>query len=276
MRAFDGLVAGLLALALAPAVVDMAAIWASVDYYAHGFLVAPVALGVAWLARGELATLTASRDFRALLLLGTALALYAVGVVTGSVLLEGLACPLAVAGAVWLLRGPAWLRALAFPIAYLVFMIPLPAPWVAPLITRLQLFVSETAVSILHDLAFPVLREGNVIVVPDGALFVAEACSGITSIITLLPIAVLLAYFTQRGLARRVVLAALVIPFAMLGNLARVLFTVAMAVKVGTDAATEGTLHQAAGIISYGVACGALLAADALLRRTASDGAANA
>lgn len=254
----------------APAVANMVPIWSNVDYFAHGFLVPFVALAVALGSRAELAELPRRQDARGLIPLLAALGLYAVGILTGGVPLQGVALVIAVAGVVLFLRGFAWLRALAFPIAYLGFMVPLPPDWIAPLVTDLQVLVTDAAVGISHLLALPVARDGNVILVPGGSLFVAEACSGITSVITLLPIAVLLARFTQTGVWRRVVLVALVVPFAMLGNLSRVLFTVIASIQFGIERATEGALHTFAGVVTYGVACGALLVADKLLRRYAA------
>jgi exosortase len=197
-----------------------------------------------------------------------ALVLYAVGSAGGLLGLQGLALVAAVAAAVLWLRGPAWLRILAFPTAYLLFMVPLPEPWIAPVIVKLRLFVTSAAVAVLHAAGMPVLREGNVLLLPGGeSLFVADACSGVTSLITLLPLGVLVAYLTERQLWRRLVLVASVLPIAMLFNLLRVLGTVVAAQSVGAERATSGGIHEAAGLLTYAVGCGALIGVGALLRR---------
>ncbi len=255
------------ALAFAPAVANMVPIWNEVDYFAHGFLVGPVAFAVAFSKRASLLDESSSRDVRGFVLLAMALGLYAVGLLADGIPVQGLALVFAVAGTVLYLRGPGWLRILAFPIGYLAFMIPLPPEWIAPLVSELQVWVTDVAVGISHWLALPIARDGNVILVPGGSLFVAEACSGITSVITLLPVAVLLGYFTQPTLGRRLLLAALIVPLAMLGNLARVLFTVVVATQAGIETATTGWLHDAAGLLTYTVACLGLIGADSAIRR---------
>jgi exosortase len=114
----------------------------------------------------------------------------------------------------------------------------------------------------------PVYREGNVISLPGGeSLFVAEACSGITSLLTLVSLSVLFAYLTERGLARRAVLVASVVPVALLGNLLRVLGTVLAARSYGMEAASRGDVHDAAGVLVYVLACLALIGVGSLMRR---------
>jgi exosortase len=113
-----------------------------------------------------------------------------------------------------------------------------------------------------------VVRQGNVLLLGSGeSLFVEEACSGITSIVTLLPLAVVLARFTLDPGWRRAALVALVVPIAMLGNLVRVIATVAAAGRWGAARATEGSLHESAGIITFAGACLLLIAIGVVLGR---------
>ena len=103
---------------------------------------------------------------------------------------------------------------------------------------------------------------------PNGdSLFVAEACSGVTSIVTLTPLAVLLGYLSLRRFGTRALLVAAVVPLAMAGNLARVMVTCALAARVGAERATEGWFHESAGLLTYAVACGLMLVVGAGLRR---------
>ena len=209
--------------------------------------------------------------YKTALLVALALGSYLVGVGTSLVALQGLSVVIALAGGVLYLRGPEWLRALRFPIAFTIFMVPIPEPWIAPLIARLQLIVSTGAVEVLQQAGFSIYRDGNVMVLPGGAsLFVAEACSGITSIITLLPLAVFLGYFTQCEFTRRALLVAAVIPIAMLGNGLRVIGTVVAARYWGADNVTQGSVHEMAGVAVYVVGCLALVALSAALPRAAS------
>jgi exosortase len=267
VRTSDWLFIGVIALVFTPAVLAMAEVWGRLDYYSHGYFIPLVALWAATSKRFVLAKLPAERDRRGLGVLAFALALNLAGMAASALWLEGLSVVLAVAGALLFTRGAAWLRTLTFPVGFLVFMIPLPYALVTPIITKLQLFVSTAAVSLLHEMGVSILREGNVLELPGGeSLFVAEACSGITSIITFLPLAVFLAYFTERTLARRAVLVALVVPVAMLGNLLRVVTIVLVARDYGVTAATEGPVHEAAGFLVYVLGCLLLIAVGRLMR----------
>lgn len=194
--------------------------------------------------------------------------LYLVGRLASIVSLQGLALVVCVAGAVYFARGRAWLRSLSFSIFYLIFMVPVPESLIVPFIARLQLFVSGAAIRIVHVMGLPVYRDGNVMHLPGGeSLFVAEACSGIMSILTLVPLAVFLAYFTQPNLARRFSLVVAVIPLAMLGNLIRVVGTIYVAQRFGSEIATGDAFHEWAGILTYVLGCFALLAVGGLMTR---------
>lgn len=260
MKPLDWTLLALLGFCFAPALFALAGVWSEVDYYSHGFLVPVVSAWVAWQGKPRAAALGREPDPRAGLLLAGVLALYVASLAVGSVSGQGLALVGAVASAVWWLGGRAWLRLFAFPLAYLLFMVPLPPPWLTPLIVRLQLFVSEAAVGLAHALAVPVSRAGNVIWLPEGeALFVAEACSGVTSVVTLTPLAVLLAYLVELPRTRAVALVAAVIPLAMAANLVRVVATVLAAHRFGTDAVTREPFHSVGGLAVYVLACLALL-----------------
>ena len=260
--------AGALALVFGPALAALAGVWSSVDYQSHGFLVPVVALWVAMREAPRRRRLSIGRDVRGAAVLAGALLLYGLGLGIGDVALQGLAVVVAVAGAVWFSRGLPWLRALAFPVGFLVFMVPAPPAWIGPTIVTLQLWVSRASVALLHAFGLAVARDGNVLRLPGGdALFVAEACSGVTSIVTLTPLAVLLGYLTLKRFGTRALLVAAVIPLAMAGTLARVVATCALAARIGADRATHGPLHEGAGLLTYGVACGLMLALGAGLRR---------
>ncbi len=251
----------LLALVFAPTLRDLAGVWSSVEYYSHGFLVPLVSgLVATGLARSR-AAVPRERDGRGAALLAVALGAELIGALIGSTSVQGLALVGAIAGAVWYLRGPAWLRLLAFPIGYLIFMVPVPAEWLSPVIVQLLLFVTGAAVWTLGALGVAVPRAGNVLTLPGGeSLFVAEACSGLTSLVTLTPIAVLIAYLAPISLRSKIVLIALVAPIAMLANMIRVVGTSLGAERWGAQAVTDDPVHTLVGLAVYAVACMLLLA----------------
>jgi exosortase len=259
---------GLLVLAFAPGVLAMADVWRAVEYQSHGFLVPVVSIWLALRQRYALRRTPIQPAGWGLAVLGAAFVAYFAGIIGGSVPLQGVALVAAIAGAVLFARGLPWLRRLALPIAFLIFMVPVPPAWITPVILQLQLFVSDVSLRILHAFGVMASREGNVLLLPGGeSLFVAEACSGVTSIVTLAPLGVLLAAITLKSPVARLVLVLAVVPLAMAGNLARVLATVFAAMRVGARTATEGPPHEMLGLLTYLVAVGLLLALGALLRR---------
>ncbi len=269
LRRREWLVGAGLLLAFAPALVAMSTEWTSREEMSHGGLVPLVSLWIAMRDRRRLARLPVRADPRGLFALAAGLALYGLGSSAGLIFPQGLALLLALTGALWWLRGAAWLRALAFPLGFLFFMVPLPAEWLAPAVIRLRLLVTSVAVALLQAFAVPVAREGNVLVLPgDVTLFVADACSGVTSLVTLTPLAVLLAALSLRTISRRVGMVASVVPIALGGNLLRVLVTVQAARRFGVDAATEGGAHASVGLLAVLLGSAALLAVSAALRRT--------
>jgi len=255
-----------LALVFAPALLSMARVWLALDYYSHGFLVPIVAW---WIALPRLRRLgPPGRHAGGSFAIATALALYAAGLAFDSVALQGFAFVGAIAGIAARLWGSGGLRALALPVALLLFMVPLPQTLLGPFILKLQLWVSGVGVEILHRAGFSVLREGNVVLLPGGeSLFVDEACSGITSIVTLLPLGVVLGWLSLRTTSARVLLLIGVVPLAMLGNLVRVLATVVAARSYGVERVTSGALHDAAGLATFVLSCLLLIGLGRVLRR---------
>jgi exosortase len=252
-----------------PALIALVGVWTSIDYYSHGFLVPLVAYWAAARSRVRFAV-QKNRDRRAVVAAIAVVLLYAVGLASGSISLQGLALVAAVASCAFYLGGIEGLRVLAFPLAFLVFMVPLPPDWLAPVIVNLQLLVSATAVEFLGWFGSAVVSSGNVIQLPAGdELFVAEACSGITSLVTLTPLSIILAYFTEDTLVRRLTIIFAVVPAAMLGNLLRVIVTVLAAERYGAEVATGNWLHESAGLLTFVLACLALIGLGALMRRFA-------
>jgi exosortase len=158
------------------------------------------------------------------------------------------------------------LRVLAFPLAFLVLMIPIPAILFNQVAFPLQLVASQAGAAVLAALSIPVLREGNVIVLAHTSLEVAEACSGIRSLISLLTLGVLYGYFTDRRPAVRVAIALSTVPIAIVANAGRVAGTGIAAHYYGPEAA-QGFFHTFSGWLVFVVALALLfLLTRALIR----------
>ncbi len=246
----------------------LAEAWSASDFATHGFLVPIVAIWSATAHRETLAILPIRPSTGGRIALAVCAVAYLAALVVRQASLLGVVFVAMVVALVLALRGPRWVSCLRFPLAYLVFMIPLPPAWVTPLIVELQLIVSTAAVRLLQAFGVAIFREGNVLTLPgDVSLFVAEACSGITSLITLVPIGVFIAYFTESDLRRRLGIVLAVLPIALAGNLLRVVVTVLLAIRVDAEFATQGPLHAWAGVATYVVGCLCLLGVGAWMRR---------
>jgi exosortase len=266
LRLLDASIVLLIVVVFYPAVTEIAAAWTSVDYLAYGAVVAPLCAWLAWWKRPVLARLPAERDVAGGAALAIAFSSFAFGFLSDLLFFQGLGLVGAIAGAVWLLRGRAWLRELAFPIGYLLFVVPPPPSAIAPLTNGLRLGLTEVALGVLHLFDLPVARDGNEILLPRDTLFVADACTGISSIFTLIPAAVLMAYFTQPQRWGRAALIASVLPIALFWNFVRVIATVLGSLEYGAEQ-VAGPLHEAAGLLTFSLGCLTLLGVDAGLRR---------
>jgi exosortase len=162
-----------------------------------------------------------------------------------------------------LFAGWRMLRALFFPWTFLFLMVPIPELIFSQITFPLQLLASRVAAVLLPILGVPVLREGNIINVPAMPLEVAEACSGIRSLMTLGTLAVMYSYFTEKVTWRRIALVAASIPIAVVANASRVVGT-GLCVQYWDPDKALGFFHEFSGwaifmvalVMLYAVHCG--------------------
>jgi exosortase len=154
----------------------------------------------------------------------------------------------------------------ALPVAFLLFMVPLPYIVYDAMAFPLKLFVAKYSVLSLKLMGITVLREGNIIMFPQTVFEVADACSGLRSLMSLLALAVAVAFMTQKSPGKRLILIVSALPIAILTNMLRVIVTGVLAQYYGA-AAAEGFFHEFAGLAVFAVAMVLLLAESALLRR---------
>lgn len=259
----------------APVLYYMVLHWQASQDYSHGFLIAPLAAYFAWERRRKIARAPIEPSWWgvALLVLG-ALAL-AIGRLGVELMSMRSAFVLTLNGLVLLLLGVPIYRILVFPLLFLFLMVPLPQSLVNVIAFPLQLFAADLAVNSVQFFGLPVLREGNIIHLPGGfRLFVAEACSGLRSLMALGTLGVVFAYFFRKNWGERIVLVTSTIPIAVLVNALRVGITVVLSFWWGQQAA-EGAIHQTEGFFTFGLAFCLLMAEAWLLsmlwpgRRTA-------
>lgn len=241
-------------------------VWQS-DDFGHAPIVLAVVLWLFWQVR-ERIFLAADRPMPLLgwssLALG--LLLYAVGRTFSVTSIEFLSQPLVVAGAVLLLKGMPGIRVAWFAIAYMIFMVPLPGTLIDAMTGPLKQWVSLIVVELLYAVGYPIARTGVMITIGPYQLLVADACSGLNSMVSLSAIGVLFMYVVARKSPYHNALLLLsILPIAFLANIVRVLGLSLVTYHLG-DEAGQGFLHDATGVVTILVALVGLFVLDGALR----------
>ena len=243
----------------APVIVKLAQNWWVDPDYSHAFIVVPIAAVLVWNRRGEFSDSRSRPRMAGLFLVIAALGLLILGTLGAELFLTRVSLLLLAAGAVVFLYGWRHLRLLAFPLLLVALTIPIPAIVISRLTLSLQLCASTMAETLLWALRIPVLREGNVLWLPNATLQVAEACSGIRSLTALIALALLVARFSDTRWFPRTVIILAAIPIAVLVNGLRVTAS-AVGARLFGVAAVEGVVHELLGWAMFLVAF-ALMAA---------------
>lgn len=261
---------GLLAL-YAPTTVSLArGLWTR-DEFMHGPIVAAVILWLIWQKR---ALLSGESD-RARPLAGGAtlvfgLLLYVLGRSQDIIMFEvGSLIPV-LAGTLLAMCGPRTLRGMAFPVGFVLFMLPLPGFVVDALTGPLKHYVSAIAEDILYAAGYPIARTGVVLSVGPYQLLVADACSGLHSLISMSAMGLLYVYLTaHRNPWRNAILVGCLLPIAFAANVVRVIVLVLVTYHFG-DEAGQGFIHDFSGIFLFIVGLLLLFAIDAALGQVRS------
>lgn len=240
-------------------------IWAS-DEQGHG----PIILAVsAWLLyqRRHLIAAASGRPKPGLgwPLLVFAMLLFAFGASQQIIMFSTGSLILTLSALILIFCGPGGLKAAAFPIFFLLFMVPLPEALVAAVTAPLKSAVSAVASWLLYELGYPVGRSGVIMTVGPYQLLVADACAGLNSMFTLEALGLL--YMNLMGytsVRRNVALAALLIPIAFAANIVRVMILVLVTYHFG-DEAGQGFVHGFAGMVLFMVALVLMLITDKFL-----------
>jgi EpsI family protein len=224
------------------------------DAYAHGPLILAVSAALAWRSRSRLRSLDGAGDaaWGAALLAG-GVALWLLGRTQGLVPVEAGSLPFSAAGAAVLAWGVAGLRRLAFPLAFLAFYVPLPGFVLEAATAPLKEMVSAVVAWMLSVAGHAVERSGVVLAVEGREMLVADACSGLNSIVSLFALALLYAHLREAPRARTLLLVASIVPIAVAANILRVLALVLVTVHHGPEAAA-GALHELLGLSVFVIA----------------------
>jgi len=239
--------------------------WWNDPNFSHGFLVPVFSAVIVWQGRKRIAALPTNPSWLGLAIVAGALGILIVGELGAEFFLSRASLVLLLAGLVVYFLGWNHFRAVLFPWAFLFFMIPIPVIIFNQVAFPLQFLAARLASSLLVLFGVPVLREGNIIQLPSTSLEVAQACSGIRSLMSLGALAVIYGYFLDTKNARRVLLALAAIPIAVAANGLRVMGTGLLGYYWDPEKA-EGFFHTFSGWVIFVISIALLFAVHAALR----------
>ncbi len=252
-----------------PVLVHMFRTWRANPDYSHGLLIVPLSLYFAYGKTPQLRRTELDGSWWGAGVLFLSVIAVCIGELGGLLTALRSGYVLALMGLVLLLAGRRVFEILLFPMAFLFLMVPLPQSLVNIIAFPLQLIAAGWAVGSLQAFGIPALLEGNIIHLAHTQLFVAEACSGLRSLMALLTLGVVFAQFFRPGhIIQQSILVAGTIPIAIVVNAVRVSLTGVLAHNFGRETAT-GFIHDFQGMITFGMAFFMLL----LLARSLSFGA---
>ncbi len=256
----------LISVVYATIVPDMVSDWNNDPNYSHGFLVPVIAGYFFWQNKSELYTASVKPSNLGLVIILASLAQLVVGIAGTEYFTMRSSLVFLLAGIVLYWFGWEVLKVLALPIGFLIFMVPLPYIVYDALAFPLKLFVAKFSVISLKAMGVIVLREGNIIMFPNTVLEVADACSGLRSLMSLIALAVAFAFMSQKTSFKRTFLILMAVPIAILTNMIRVIVTGFLAQYYGA-AAAEGFFHEFAGLAVFALAMVLLVLSGTLLRK---------
>jgi len=245
---------------------DLVHAWIVDGNYSHGFLIPPIAAYFVWERRATLSAARRQPSSWGLVIVCLSLAVLGAGLLGSEYFLSRISIIGVLAGIVVHLYGWRHLRLLAFPLAFLILMVPLPVIVFNQVALPLQFVASRVGEWAIDACGIPVLREGNVLTLANTTLEVAEACSGIRSLVSLITLGLVFGYFADSRLWARTVIVASTVPVAIVANGARVAGTGMLASWIG-PAAAEGFLHEFSGWMVFVVAFVLILAVQRIIHR---------
>jgi len=244
---------GLLALTLvlyAPILKELVRNWGTDPDYGYGFLVPLFSGFIVWRTREKWMRSEIKPQNFGLLVMIAAVVILMGGSLGAEVFTSRISFVILVAGMILFTAGWRVLRAVSFPLGFLILMIPIPVIIYNQVTFPLQLLASRFATFSLELVQVPVLREGNVLILPNYSLEVVEACSGIRSLMTLITLAIGYGYLVERRRWVRYTLVLLMVPIAIISNAIRVMGTGVLTYRFG-PAAAEGFFHEFSGWIIF-------------------------
>jgi exosortase len=243
----------------------MVAQWWDDPNYSHGFLVPFFSAYLIWMQRRRLKGMTTTGSTIGFLVMFLGVVMLLLGDIGAELFLSRSSLIVIVAGLILFHLGSSVLRQLAFPLAFLLFMVPLPAILFYAITFPLQRLAAENAAWMLELVGIPVLLDGNVLQLSHVTLGVTEACSGVRSLISLLALGVAWGYLTLDKSWAMAALTASAVPITILANAGRIVSTGLIGQWFGMTYA-QGFYHTVSGWLIFVIAFVAMLGVHGLIK----------
>jgi len=234
-----------------PVYSELVKTWLNHSDNSHGILVPLISLYFIWQKREGFQRVRISNTNWGGVILAGSLGLYLLSYAGGIAVIQRSMIILSLIGLVILTLGKTFFTLLAFPLFFLFFMVPVPDSILGLVAFPLQLFATEVSAVSLHLFSIPAYREGNMLYFAQTQLEVAEACSGIRSIMSFGMLSFIFAYMMDRIWWKRTLIVLSTIPLALFANIVRVTGTGALAHFYG-DKVARGFLHEFSGLAVFG------------------------
>ena len=238
------------------------------SHYSHGYLIPFISGYLIWLKRKELVELPRTSSSVGLWLIIAALLVHVVSIWTHTFFTSGFSILVLVLGLCLYLYGTELTKRIAFPIAFLSFMFPLPMRVISAISFPLKMLVANLGTAIMARTGMPIVREGAMIHLTNASLSVGDPCSGIRSLIALMAMGALYAYLLRGSFARKLLIFLLMIPVAIATNVLRVCTLIFVADKLGSQwASPDHWFHTTSGLAVFVISMAILFGIMRVLER---------
>ncbi|MBN1870054.1 MAG: exosortase/archaeosortase family protein [Candidatus Omnitrophica bacterium] len=223
------------------------------SYYSHGVLVPFVTAFLIWQKRGELTSTEKSESGWGMPLIVAGMLLHIFASLLRVYFVSGFSMLIVLAGLILYFYGLAVFQKILFPVLFLVFMVPMPLIIITNVSFQMKIFAAKIAAGILNNIGIPALRQGSLIIMRNAQVVVDDVCSGLRSLISLMALGSIFAYWMKSSAVKKYVLFAATIPIAVLTNVARIIFLSSIAEIWGPQSAI-GFIHDASGFLVFALA----------------------